>query len=243
MALKNYGELKTEIANYLDREDQTNNIPTFIKLAESHIYRKLRTRDNEFTAQYTEATVPASFNPIALPQNFREMHLCMLNGEPLEHISSQEYYKRKANQYQGPVTWFTVIGQNLFLTPWADEEANLGDTFTIDIIYFGTESIGEMATWQTPTNPNTVPESDGTPADTTMRGDEATTRLLLVSPDLLLYGSLMEAYKYLREPAKMAEWSALFDSALGEIIMENEMSLFSGSTAAVSSSYGDGEIL
>lgn len=243
MALKNYGELKTEIANWLDREDQTANIPGFIKLAESKIYRVLRTRENEFTAQYTKATTPKPFNPIALPQNFREMHLLTLNDRPLRQISSQEYYERKGRQYQGQYTWWTVIGQELYLFPWPDNEQDFddGEDFTLEFIYYGTESIGEMATWQTPRNPNSVPENDGTPADTTERTDDATTRLLLVAPDALLYGALVEAYKFLREPAKMAEYKALFVETMNDLRMEHAQAEFTGSTAQVSEVYGDGE--
>lgn len=241
MALKNHGELKAALANYLDREDQELNIPTFIKLAETKVYRVLRSSCNEFTASYDETTVPASFNPIALPQNFREMHLCMLNGKPLDHISSQEYFTRKRTGYTGAEAWFCVIGQEMFLFPWADAEEDLGDSFAIDIIYFGSESISEMATWQTPRNPNSVPESDGTAADTTMRSDEATTRLLLVAPDVLLYGALVEAYRFLREPAKMAEYKSLFVETITDLRMESDSALFSGSTSTVSSVYADGE--
>ena len=44
MALSTFSELKTEIANYVDRSDLTNQIPTFIKLAEARINRLLRVR-------------------------------------------------------------------------------------------------------------------------------------------------------------------------------------------------------
>ena len=44
MALSTFSELKTEIANYVDRSDLTDQIPTFIKLAEARINRLLRVR-------------------------------------------------------------------------------------------------------------------------------------------------------------------------------------------------------
>ena len=244
MALKNYGELKTEVANWLDREDQTDNIPGFIKLAETKIYRVLRSRENEFTVLYDETTVPKAFNQIPIPQNFREMHLVVLNGRPLEHISSQEYHARKGGttQYHGEDYWFTLIGQEMFIYPWSDTEAEFDartEGFTLEMIYYGSESIGEMATWQTPRNPNSVPESDGTPADTTMRSDLATTRLLLANPDAILYGALVEAYKFLREPQKMAEYKAMFVETITDLRMESDTALFAGSTSSVSSIYGD----
>tara|TARA_Y100000310_G_scaffold337227_1_gene423788 strand:+ start:825 stop:1715 length:891 start_codon:yes stop_codon:yes gene_type:complete len=44
MALSTFSELKTEIANYVDRSDLTDQIPTFIKLTEARINRTLRVR-------------------------------------------------------------------------------------------------------------------------------------------------------------------------------------------------------
>ena len=44
MALSNFSELKTEMANYVDRSDLTDQIPTFIKLTEARINRSLRVR-------------------------------------------------------------------------------------------------------------------------------------------------------------------------------------------------------
>jgi hypothetical protein len=44
MALSTFSELKTEIADYLDRSDLTSQIPTFIRLAEARMNRGLRIR-------------------------------------------------------------------------------------------------------------------------------------------------------------------------------------------------------
>ena len=44
MALSTFSELKTEIANYVDRSDLTDQIPTFINLAEARINRLVRVR-------------------------------------------------------------------------------------------------------------------------------------------------------------------------------------------------------
>ena len=42
MAITTYAELKTAIANWLNREDLTSVIPDFISLAEADFNRKLR---------------------------------------------------------------------------------------------------------------------------------------------------------------------------------------------------------
>ena len=42
MALSNYGELKTAIADFLNRDDLDSVIPTFIQLAEAQFNRDIR---------------------------------------------------------------------------------------------------------------------------------------------------------------------------------------------------------
>ncbi len=44
MAISTYAELKTSIANWLDREDLTDIIPDFIALAETRHKRELKRR-------------------------------------------------------------------------------------------------------------------------------------------------------------------------------------------------------
>ena len=47
MAISTYAELKTSIANFLARDDLTNEIDDFIDLAESRISRELETRSQD----------------------------------------------------------------------------------------------------------------------------------------------------------------------------------------------------
>ena len=235
--IQNYGELKTEVANWLDREDQTLNIPGFIRLAETKIYGVLRSRENEFQFNLTEADLP--INPITLPDNFREMKLVTWNDKPLQNISAQEYQARQFEGYDGESAWFTIIERELYLQPFPTVAPDPYPAVTINCIYYGSESIGQMAIWPTPTNPNKVPESDGTASTTTQRSDTATTRLLLVRPDVYLYGALSEAYKFLREPDKAAEYKSYFVETVNDLTMEDANARFSGSTTMVSSIYHD----
>jgi hypothetical protein len=240
--MKNLGELKTRIAEYVDREDLATDLPKFIRLAESKIYRRLRTRENEFTLQITEATTPEPISPIVLPQNFREFKLVTLNDAPVENISVQRFKTLQAAGYDGAKTYFTTIERKLHLYPWPTETQATWDAFILDVVYYGTESIVDMATWPTPTNPNQVPESDGTPSNTTLRGDDATTRLFLVAPDVYLYGAIAETYTYLLLPDKAQYWGGAFAAVLAELKEEHDLAEFSGGTTSVSNIYGDGAL-
>lgn len=233
-----YGELKTTIADWLDREDLAGRIPHFIKLAETKVYRTLRTRENEFTKTWTEVDEPLS--PIDLPQNFREVKLVILDDIPLENISPQEYHVRVRKGNEGTRAYFTLIERKLYVYPWPTETPDDWGTFTLEMIYYGTESITEMATWNTPTNPNSVPEGLGSAPETSVREDEATTRLLQVAPDVLLYGALSEAYGYLMQVEKKAEYQAMFSAAVADLEQEGAMADLTGSTVGVSSIYFDG---
>jgi len=53
--MQTYGELKTAVADWLDREDLVAQIPDFIRLTEAEIYRDLRCQDNEFKVTYNNA--------------------------------------------------------------------------------------------------------------------------------------------------------------------------------------------
>ena len=239
--MKNLGELKTGIADYLDREDLATKIPTFIRLAETKIYRNLRTRENEFTLQITEATTPEPTSPIAMPDNFREFKEITLNDDLVENVSPQRLSAIRSTGYKGKDAYFATIERDLQLVPWRTETPVPPDewaSFTLNIVYYGTESIVDMATWNTPTNPNTVPESDGTPSNTTMRSDSATTRLFLVAPDVYLYGALAEAYTYLLVPEKATMWGGAFGAVLADLKKESNLSEYSGSTVSVCGAYG-----
>ena len=62
MAISNYGELKTSVANWLDRDDLTERIPEFIALCESMIIRSLRIRGME--------TMDTTIDPVVGHRNY-----------------------------------------------------------------------------------------------------------------------------------------------------------------------------
>ena len=64
----NYSELKSNIADFLNRSDLTAVIPTFIQLAEGRLNRQLRTVD-----QYTRATLSSTDQFLSMPDDFLEM--------------------------------------------------------------------------------------------------------------------------------------------------------------------------
>lgn len=65
----NYTELKNAIVNYTHRDDLTAKLPTFIQLAEAHIFRELSLNEIEISVTSTTSgstiTLPADFGQVS----------------------------------------------------------------------------------------------------------------------------------------------------------------------------------
>jgi hypothetical protein len=78
MALSTYAELKSSVADWLNRSDLTTAIPDFISLAEAQMERKLRTRQMISRAS---ATISTEYS--ALPDDFLEVKSLKLQTSPV----------------------------------------------------------------------------------------------------------------------------------------------------------------
>ena len=70
MTLATYSDLKTSVANYLNRDDLTSVIPDFISLTENRMNRDLRVRANMKRANTTTTAGTAFYN---LPSDMIEL--------------------------------------------------------------------------------------------------------------------------------------------------------------------------
>ena len=80
MALDTYANLKTEIASFLNRDDLTAQIDTFIDLAETRHARDLRIREMETVD--TSITTVAGTQSYDLPTGYLELRYAMLQTSP-----------------------------------------------------------------------------------------------------------------------------------------------------------------
>lgn len=76
-AIPNYGTLKTEIADELDRDDLTSKLPRFILQVEARVNADCRVPDME-----TVAEAQAEAETISLPSDFLAMRSIHLEGTP-----------------------------------------------------------------------------------------------------------------------------------------------------------------
>jgi hypothetical protein len=130
MALANYSDLKTTVANYLGRSDLTSQIPDFISLAEIRLNRSLRIRQmlQNATAQTTggDATV-------GLPSDFLELRDIYIAGNPritLSYLSPSAFSRDARADQSGRPVFYTLTGAEFVLAPLPDTN------YTLTMLYF-----------------------------------------------------------------------------------------------------------
>ena len=117
MAISNYSELNTAVANWLDRDDLTDRIPEFIALAEARFNRLLRIRAME--TKQTASTVASQRN-LALPTNFIQMRNLQINTSPitsLEYVTPEMYDRLYGGSDTGTPKAYTILADEIQLGP------------------------------------------------------------------------------------------------------------------------------
>lgn len=117
MAITTFTELKTSVADFLNREDLTAIIPTFISLAENDMQRKVRHWRGEvasaitLSAQYTD--LPSDFNEVI------RLYITDTETRPLELISQAELIDRKmkAGKTGGEPCFYAITAGKLEVFP------------------------------------------------------------------------------------------------------------------------------
>ena len=120
MAISNYTELKTAVANWLDRDDLTDRIPEFIALAESRFNRLLRIRAME--SKQTASTVAGQQN-LALPARFIQMRNLQINTSPvtpMQYVTPEIFDRLYGGSSNGTPKFYTIIANELQLGPTPD---------------------------------------------------------------------------------------------------------------------------
>jgi hypothetical protein len=118
VALSTYDDLKAEIAAWLRRSDLTDEIPSFIALAEAQVNRRLRVRP--MTARLA-ANWSAEY--VDLPDDFLSERLVKLTGAGggvLRCLTPEEIDARVRAGSSGRPRFYALYGQQLRLYPAPD---------------------------------------------------------------------------------------------------------------------------
>ena len=130
MAISNYSELQTAVANWLDRDDLSARIPEFISLAEARFNRLLRLRSME--SKQTASTVSGQRN-YNLPASYIQMRNFQLNTSPITTLSyvTPEIYDRLWGGSSGGIPkFYTIVADEISLGPIP------GSVITMEMLFY-----------------------------------------------------------------------------------------------------------
>jgi hypothetical protein len=199
VSIADYSALKSAVADWLNREDLTVTIPTFISLAEARFNRDLRVR--QMIKRATTET-DSGENYVTLPSDWLEArNIQIYEGSipvALEYLTLEQAddYKRRRGSVSGAARYFNVTGDQLELIP----EPPIGTP--IEMAYYA--KIPPLAECQS-------------------------NWLLTTWPDMYLYGTLAHSAPYLKDDERIDTWAALYDRGLAEINLADEKAQYSGS--------------
>ena len=130
MALTTYAELQSAIADFLNRDDLTSVIPTFITLAEADMKRRIRHWRME---KRSTAVLDTQYS--ALPTDFIEpIRLQVTDTAPsqLELINMSEMIDRRnlQNDTAGRPLYYTIIDGAIEVYPTPDSN------YTLEMVYY-----------------------------------------------------------------------------------------------------------
>tara|TARA_R100000995_G_C3466264_1_gene115851 strand:- start:145 stop:774 length:630 start_codon:yes stop_codon:yes gene_type:complete len=184
MALDTYANLKTEIANYLNRTDLTSYLDTFIDLAESRMARDLRLREME-TVDTTINTVSGtqSYN---LPTGYLEMRYVAYQTSPytfLTYLAPPDFMRvYNSGEGSGTPSHYTIIGSQIYLGMQPDAVKVL-----------------ELGFFKRPTG---------------LSSSNTTNDILTNFPDLYLYACLAESEPFLMNDERLKVWASLYKEGI-----------------------------
>ncbi len=188
-----YASLQSAVTEYLARDQDPTliaRIPTFIQLAEAKFNRQLFVRQMEQRATALVNLACSEPEFISLPSDFQSMRrvrLSSVTGKPALEFRSGA----QIDEYRFET--FNVSGRPRYFTVFGDE-LEIAPTpdaaYTIEMVY----------------RRNIPPLAESDP-----------NWLLMVAPDLYLYGALLESAPYIKEDGRIQTWGLGFTAAINDL--------------------------
>jgi len=199
MAITNYSTLQTAVADFLNRDDLTSVIPTFIQLAEAQLNRDIRhwKMESRVTGQQSGGD-----QYMQIPADWLETIRLHLTGSGTSAVTmasratiADTRAKNENTSTALPYMYCHADGQfELYPTPSDDTD--------FELLYY--QQIPDLAT-------------------------NSTNWLLTEAPDVYLYGALLHSAPYLAEDARSATWAQMYGAAVQNVNRASEMARYSGS--------------
>lgn len=208
MTISTYAELKTAVANWLERSDLTSRIPEFISLATAKMYRgvmgpdgrtwivpPLRIRDMVATAD-----VSVTDGVGALPSGWLEFLRLWISDTDQPNL-----------KYYPPQIWWDLYGAH-------HAESSAVQAYTIE------GAVIRLA----PANTETL-KSVHYAKFTALSADSDTDWILTNAPHVYLHGALMEAGSYLRDGELEGKETQAFAASVKGLMGQENQAQFAGS--------------
>lgn len=130
MALSTYSELQTAIGDFLDRDDLTSVIPTFIDLAEAQMQKEIRHWRME---KRTTLTVDAQYEDV--PADWIQTKRATITGSQPQRLTlaSQDDLsdmRQSTLDEGGKPRFFAQVGDQIEFFPTPDE------SYSVELVYF-----------------------------------------------------------------------------------------------------------
>lgn len=125
-----YTTLQATIADWLNRPDLTNVIPTFISLAEARLVRDLRIRE---MLKVSTAVTTSGDKTVGLPADFLQMRDLHIETNPIATIKYQSpsvFFRNSNASVTGLPTQYTTLASELQFAPVPDS------AYTIELLYY-----------------------------------------------------------------------------------------------------------
>ena len=220
MAIGTYDELKTAVANWLDRDDLTDRIPEFIALAEARMNRALRVsmmvNVDETTLGGATALVSGT-RDYSLPSGYLQMIDFHLRTSPivtLSYITPENMNRMWAGSQSGKPQSYTVFSDNASGTPVKKVRLGPAPDSNYDYSVMFYKKIDALSASNT------------------------TEPMLTDNPDVYLYGALLEAEPFLMNDQRIQLWATALTEAVNQIQQEDNKDRHSGSTMRVMNTGG-----
>lgn len=187
MALANYTDLQTAVANFLHRTDLTGIIPDLITLGEIRINGDL---DARLQDAKTTLTTTQGVDNVMLPDGIINIrHLSVDSQTPIvtmQYESPDTLYTRHPSGTSGTPTAYTVIGTSVYMQPIPDA------AYTLNLIY-----------------KSRVPSLAAAVSGVTW--------LMTNYPHVYLYAALCESAPYLKDDARIPVWESKYKEAIDTV--------------------------
>ena len=189
MSFENYAALQSELVDYLEQDDVTTKLPSFIRLAEARFEREL-----SVTWMEAVQTGFIDIQTVDLPVDFLETVALF--------VSSTTPATRP--QYYPPHRLFSLSTSSLSGTPRI--YTRLGTKF-----YFAPDPTGVVAG----THPYTLHYRQQIPK---LSDNNPTNWLLDLAPDVYLYGAMLESQPFLDDDERLLVWTSMYERAKDSLI-------------------------